>query len=193
MGRKAIYVTVEDFANKYAMYLMSQTMNRFRNKYQRNDVLLLDNFDDISNMFETQKQLSKFIEFYNENHKNIVIAMSRHPVRTFSISDRLKNHLLRGLSCELKGMHRETIDKLIHKKCHELGLKLNDKMVHRISKYHKEIPKIEGILHKAYALSDLLGQKVDIALIKQLVKEFKNEEKKQLTSKKVKENRYILL
>jgi chromosomal replication initiator protein len=176
MDRRAIYIDAEHFLNEYVEHMVSQTMNDFRNKYLQNDILLFDRFDDILQKYEAQKQLSKFIESYKDYQKRIVISMTRHPSREAFIASRLKNLLLQGLCIEIKEMERDAINDLIFHKSRAMGLRLDNNMIQCISKC-RSLPKIEGILHKADAVSKILEEKIDIGLIKRITEEFETEEK----------------
>ena len=147
-------------------------MDQFKKFFQDIDLLLLDHFEDFVNKYETQKQLSKFIDFYEKHRKKIVITADNHPAKWAGVDKRLKNQLLAGLLVELKAIQPDAMKRFVFQRAESMGMKLDDEMVEYICQTRANLYEIEGILQSLYAYSQIMGQKVNIDLVRNVCKPF---------------------
>ena len=73
---KSLYTTIYDFKNSYIDNMINQTMCSFREKYLKLDVLLIDDFEFIVNLEETQKEIYQIFKHLIDLNKVIIIASS---------------------------------------------------------------------------------------------------------------------
>ena len=171
-NKKVIYVTSEQFMNDYTFSLKNNSMPNFRKKYRSTDVLLIDDVQFFSNKEQTQEE---FFHTFNELHsknKQIIMTSDRLPSQIPSLVDRLKTRFEWGLIADVQIPGLETKIEIIRKKSELNAFNLNDEIINFIAvNLDSSIREIEGILIKINASSTLLGQDINIDLVKKLLKD----------------------
>jgi len=179
--KTVIYVTIEQFMNDFTFSLKNKSMEYFRKKYRNCDVLLIDDIQFLSGKEQTQEE---FFHTFNELHnskKQIVITSDRLPSQIAGLADRLKSRFEWGLKADIQIPLLETKIAIIEKKSELNGINLNrDIIVFIATTLDSSIREIEGILIRINASASLLGQEINIEMVKNLLKEQIKENKKSI-------------
>ena len=171
-NRIVIYVTIEQFMNDFTFSLKNKNMEHFRNKYRKCDLLLIDDIQFLSGKESTQNE---FFHTFNELHtakKQIVLTSDKLPSQIAGLEERLKSRFEWGLTTDVQIPELETKIAIVEKKSELNGIHLTKDIVHYIAtNLDNSIREIEGLLIKINASADLLGQQIDITLVKGLLKD----------------------
>jgi len=170
--KSVIYVTIEQFMNDFTFSLKNKNMDHFRNKYRKCDLLLIDDIQFLSGKEETQKE---FFHTFNELHtanKQVVLTSDKLPSQIAGLEERLKSRFEWGLTTDVQIPALETKIAIIEKKSELNGIELSKEIIHFIAtSLDSSVREIEGLLIKINASADLLGQQININLVKDLLKE----------------------
>jgi chromosomal replication initiator protein len=153
-------------------------MEHFRNKYRKCDLLLIDDIQFLSGKEETQKE---FFHTFNELHtanKQIILTSDKLPSQIAGLEDRLKSRFEWGLTTDIQLPELETKIAIVEKKSELNGIHLSKEIINYIAtSLDSSIREIEGLLIKINASADLLGQKIDMDLVRNLLKDQVREKK----------------
>jgi chromosomal replication initiator protein len=158
--------------NDFTFSLKNKNMDHFRNKYRKCDLLLIDDIQFLSGKEETQKE---FFHTFNELHsanKQVVLTSDKLPSQIAGLEERLKSRFEWGLTTDIQIPELETKIAIVEKKSELNGIELSKEIVHFIAtSLDSSVREIEGLLIKINASADLLGQEINIDLVKDLLKE----------------------
>ena len=181
-GKAVIYTTIEQFMNDFTYHLRNQTMDRFREKYRKCDLLLIDDVQFLSRKEQTQEE---FFHTFNELHnksKQIVLTSDKHPKQIAGLEDRLKSRFEWGLIADIQPPELETKIAIIKKKCELDGISLDDDVVNYLATtMDNNIREIEGTIIKLNAYASLMNQKITRDFAKSVLKEQIKEQQENIT------------
>jgi len=182
LGNTVIYTTLEQFMNSFTSHLRSQTMDRFRDKFRKCDLLLIDDIQFLSRKEQTQEEFfHTFNELYNDN-KQIVITSDRQPNKISGLVDRLKTRFEMGLMADIQPPGLETKIAIIQKKCELDGIQLDHEIINFIASHMGDnIREIEGTIIKLNALSSMLNQEITLDFAQNAIKDQLKEKKENVS------------
>jgi chromosomal replication initiator protein len=171
-GSTVIYVTIEQFMNDFTFSLKNKSMEHFRNKYRKCDVLLIDDIQFLSGKEQTQEE---FFHTFNELHnakKQIVMTSDRLPSQIAGLVDRLKSRFEWGLTADVQIPGLETKIAIIEKKSDLNGISLSREIINFIATtLDNSIREIEGVLIRINASASLLNQEITLPMVQNLLKD----------------------
>ena len=171
-GSTVIYVTIEQFMNDFTFSLKNKSMEHFRNKYRKCDVLLIDDIQFLSGKEQTQEE---FFHTFNELHnakKQIVMTSDRLPSQIAGLVDRLKSRFEWGLTADVQIPGLETKIAIIEKKSELNGIHLSREIINFIATtLDNSIREIEGVLIRINASASLLNQEITLPMVQNLLKD----------------------
>ncbi|MBN2815451.1 MAG: chromosomal replication initiator protein DnaA [Campylobacterales bacterium] len=185
-GKTVIYTTVEQFLNDFTRSIRNNTMERFREKYRKCDVLLIDDIQFLSNKEGIQEELFHTFESLKGDDKQIMFTADKHPKKIAGLEARLQSRFEWGLVADIQPPELETKIAIINKKCEINKVALSKEIVHYIATViDSNVREIEGILSKLHAYSQLMHVDIDLAFTKNVLKDQINENKKNLTMESI--------
>ncbi len=170
-GKQIIFTSLEQFMNQFTHHLRNHTMDRFRDKYRKCDILLLDDIQFLSRKEETQKEL---FHTFNELHgagKQIVMTSDQHPKKIAGLEERLRSRFEWGLIVDIQPPELETKIAIIKKKCELNGIHLDNDIVNYIAaNMGNNIREIEGIIIQLNAFANMMNQNITFEFAQNVVK-----------------------
>jgi chromosomal replication initiator protein len=171
-GKSVIYTSVEQFLNDFTRHLSNGTMERFKDKYRKCDVLLIDDIQFLSNKASTQEEFFYTFEALRNDGKQIVMTADKHPKKIAGLEERLKSRFEWGLVADIQPPGLETKIEIIKKKCEINRVKLDNEVINYIATIiENNSREIEGILVKLNAYSQLMHADIGIEFAKNVLKE----------------------
>ncbi|NOX16189.1 MAG: chromosomal replication initiator protein DnaA [Epsilonproteobacteria bacterium] len=181
-GKNVIYATIEQFMNDFTYNLKNQTMDRFRDKYRKCDILLIDDTQFLSNKIQTQEE---FFHTFNELHsagKQIVLTSDKPPKMINGLEERLKSRFEWGTIADIGLPELETKIAIIKKKCELDGIDLNNEVANYIAvNMGDNIREIEGSIINLNAYATLMRQEITIEFAKNVMRAQIKEKKNHIT------------
>ncbi len=181
-GKNIIYTSVEQFLNDFTRHLSNQTMDRFKDKYRKCDVLLIDDIQFLTNKASTQEEFFHTFESLRNDGKQIVMTADKHPKKIAGLEERLKSRFEWGLVADIQPPGLETKIEIIKKKCEINRVKLDNEVINYIATIiENNSREIEGILIKLNAYSQLMHADIGIEFAKNVLKEQIREKRANIT------------
>ena len=169
---KIIYTNGEDFTNHMISCLASKTMEDFRNKYRKCDVLLIDDIQFIAGKIAIQEE---FFHTFNALHhldKQIVLTSDRPPRDINPLQDRLMTRFESGLLADIEPPDLELRIAIIKKKAEQVNVVIPDEVLTFLGEnLRSNIRQIEGAVKKLGALSFLSGAEITMNVAKSCIGE----------------------
>ncbi len=181
-GKSVIYSSVEQFVNDFTRHLRNQTMDRFKDKYRKCDVLMIDDVQFLSGKNQTQEEFFHTFETLRAENKQIILTSDKHPKQIAGLEDRLKSRFEWGLIADIQPPELETKIAIIKKKCEMNKVDISKEIIDYIATIiDNNAREIEGILSKLHAYAKLMNQEITLEFTKNVLKEQLKDKKENIT------------
>ena len=176
------YVSSEKFLNDLVGALSHDKMEDFRNRYRRNDVILVDDVQFLIGKERTQEEFfHTFNVLFNAN-KQIVLTSDKLPKAMTGLEKRLQSRFEWGLVTDLQPPDLETKIAILKRKAEYRQFELPDEVVLYIARLiRSDARKLEGALTTVEAFASITGQEITLGLAKSLLGDLAEGEDKPIT------------
>ena len=174
--KKAVvrYVTSESFTNEFIDAIRKQSVQAFRAKYRKVDILLIDDVQFFAGKDSTQEEFfHTFNELFN-NTKQIVLASDRAPGDIKNLEARLVSRFEWGLTTQIQTPDYETRMAILTRKLQDLSCPPMDQWILEFiaQRVRTDVRKLEGsIMRVAAHLSIAEGTQVSEAVVEGLLRD----------------------
>jgi chromosomal replication initiator protein len=178
----ACYVSSEKFLNDLVGALSHDKMDDFRNRYRKNDLILVDDVQFLIGKERTQEEFfHTFNVLYNDN-RQIVVTSDKLPKDMVGLEKRLRSRFEWGLIADLQPPDLETKIAILKKKAEYMQMFLPDEVAWFIAKRMRgDVRKLEGALNVIEAYTSMTGQDITVSLVQSLIVELAESQEKPLT------------
>ena len=167
-----IYTKGEDFTNQMIACLTSKTMEDFRDKYRKCDVLLIDDIQFIAGKISTQEEFFHTFNALFEEKKQIILTSDRPPREIKTLEERLKSRFEWGLIADIEPPDLELRIAIIKKKAEQVSVSIPDEVLTFLGEnLRSNIRQIEGAIKKLGALSFLSGKTITMEVARECIAE----------------------
>lgn len=184
-----IYITSEAFTNELIEAIRKKSngddsRNRFRNKFRKADVLLIDDIQFISKSAGTQEEVFHTFNTLYEANKQIILSSDKPPSEIPKLEERLLSRFQWGLLTDIGLPDYETRVAILKNKAAfikeqtKCRLPIDDDVMNYIaSKEDTNIRDLEGALKKVIACAQLESNitSIDLSLASRALKSFFSE------------------
>jgi len=171
LNKKIFYLTSEKFMTDLFNAIQGGTMNQFKEKYRKYDLLIVD---DIQFLAGKQKMEEEFFHLFNsfyDNNKQIIFSSDKHPNYIVGLEDRLKSRLNSGMIVEIPKPDLESRIQIFKNKSTLLNFTLSPEIIEYLaSSVEGNIRELEGVLNSIICQTKLKGRDLTINEIKDLIK-----------------------
>lgn len=185
--KKVFYTTSEKFSVDYISSVGqgSKTMNTFKDKYRKYDLLIMDDIQFLSNKEKTQEELFHiFNELYN-NNKQIVFSSDRHPNYIPALEERLKSRFNAGMTVDVQEPEYESRLAILRAKADSSKFFPPDEIIEYLaSSIQGNVRELEGLLNGVICQSQLKNRHLTLSEIKPFIKNI-SKPKKLLSVKEI--------
>ena len=188
--KKILYVTSEQFTNELINSIKTNQNEKFRNKYRKVDLLLID---DIQFIADKDRTMEEFFHTFNELHgqnKQIVLTSDKPPQEIKSLEERLISRFAWGLVVDISAPDLETRIAILRSKADSEGYNVSDDVINYIAENVKSnIRELEGSLSRIMAYSKLTSNPMTAENAAIILKDIysKKEEEKPIDVETIKE------
>ncbi len=160
---KIVYVTAEQFTNEFIQQLKNHHIHKFKNKYRKVDVLLIDDIHFLENKDSTQEELFHTFNALYDYNKQMVFTCDRPVSELKTLTDRLRSRFERGLNVDLQPPSYETRAAILRQKLESMHRNLDDAIIDLICKnVTTNVRDLEAAMTKLIAYADLLNKEITI-------------------------------
>src|SRR3954471_11686176 len=155
------YVTLDEFVEQLHAAIASNETDRFKQRYGRVDVLLLDDVQFLTGRRETQTELLRLLNALQGTGRQVVMTSDRPPSEIPDVDERLITRLSGGLIVDLGAPDYETRIAILRAKCDERGVRFQAGVVEELSRLEfRNVRELQGALNKLIATQTLGGEQV---------------------------------
>ena len=178
------YLTAERFLNEYVNSLTSHTLQQFRDRYRKIDVLLLDDIQFLNKGKNFQEEFFNTFNSLHQEGKQIVMTSDVAPKDLPGIESRLISRFEWGMVQEIELPSYETRLAILKKKSETMRPRVPDETLKFIAQNIKShVRAMEGALAKVNVMMQMNPSEVMTdQILAHLLKDFIDKEK---TQKKV--------
>ena len=184
--KNVLYVTSEQFTNELINSIKENNNQKFRDKYRKVDILMIDDIQFISNMPGVQKEIHHTFNDLYQNNKIIIISGDRPPKELHGVEDRLITRFESGVMCKIESPDFETRVAILKKKAEQLNTEM-DESIYRyvagvITTNNREL---EGAMKKIVSLHRLMKKQITPDLAKEALRDFNSGLNKKITEEMI--------
>ena len=155
------YVTLEDFVEQLHAAIASNEGERFKQRYGRVDVLLLDDMQFLTGRRETQTELLRLLNALQGTGRQVVMTSDRPPAEIPDVDERLITRLSGGLIVDMGPPDYETRIAIMRAKCDERGVRFQNGVIEELARMEfGNVRELQGALNKLIATQTLGGDQV---------------------------------
>ena len=170
--KKITYIHSEKFVSDMVRSLQLGAISEFKQYYRSLDALLIDDIQFFARKEQSQEELFHTFNSLLERGSQMILTCDRYPKEINGLEDRLKSRLGWGLPVVIDPPELETRVAITLSKAEEMGYKLDEESAFFIAqKVRSNVRELEGALKRVIANSNFTGKAIDIALIKDSLKD----------------------
>jgi len=172
------YETSDSFINEFVSAIKLDRTRVFREKFEKIDLLLLDDIQFFSNKEQTQETFFHIFDSLYSLGKQVVFSSDTLPERISGLQNRLQSRLQSGLVADVQMPTLEMKMAILKKKALLLhNMNLDDEVVRFIAQHPTtSIRELEGNLIRLAALSSLSKQPITHDLVRRVLHATKTSE-----------------
>lgn len=155
------YVTLDDFVEQLHAAIAANEADRFKQRYGRVDVLLLDDMQFLTGRRETQSELLRLLNALQGTGRQVVMTSDRPPAEIPDVDERLITRLSGGLIVDIGVPDYETRIAILRARCDERGVRFQAGVIEELSSLEfGNIRELQGALNRLIATQTLGGEHV---------------------------------
>jgi chromosomal replication initiation ATPase DnaA len=155
------YVSLDDFVEQLHAAIASGEGERFKQRYQRVDVLLIDDMQFLTGRKETQTELLRLLNAMQGSGRQIVMSSDRPPAEIADVDERLITRLAGGLIVDIGTPDFETRIAIMRAKCEERGVKFWPGVIEELGRLEfRNVRELQGALNRLIAFQTLGGEQI---------------------------------
>jgi len=185
------YVSLDDFVEQLSAAIASGEGERFKLRYQRVDVLLIDDMQFLTGRRETQTELLRLLNAMQGSGRQIVMSSDRPPAEIADVDERLITRLAGGLIVDIGTPDFETRIAIMRAKCEERGVKFWPGVIEELGRLEfRNVRELQGALNRLIAFQTLGGEQIkpeDVLTVLGDLPEAKSASRDQTSAPKVNE------
>lgn len=174
------YISSEHFMNQLIESIAKKSTVKFRSKYRKADVLLIDDIHFISRKEATQEEFFHTFNTLFDMHKQIVISSDRPPKEIVGLEERLVSRFEWGLVTDIQPPDLETRIAILQNKSARENLTVPAEVLDCIAKYiTSNIRELEGALVTLLAYAKLTEKAITPELTESVLRDLIGKERLQ--------------
>ena len=157
---KVIYVTSEEFTNEVIESIRNgnaSSMTKFRDKYRKVDVLMIDDIQFLIGKESTQDEFVHTFNALQTQGKQIILTSDKPPKEMETLEERIRSRFEWGLMADIGVPDYETRMAILRKKAESDKFDIDDEVLSYIANNIKSnVRELEGALNKLLAYNNLV-------------------------------------
>jgi chromosomal replication initiator protein len=165
-GLSVRYTTVETFTNQFVAAVSGGSMDRFKGRFRRNDVLLIDDVQFLASKVKTEEEFFHTFNALYEAGSQLVLTCDRLPRDLEALEDRLRERFEAGLVTAIAPPDLATRLTVLRKRVQhdDIALEDDDVLTLIARRVPSNVRALEGALIRVVAFASLTGRPVSAPL-----------------------------
>jgi chromosomal replication initiator protein len=165
-GLTVRYATVETFTNEFLAALHGGDVERFKNRYRRSDVLLIDDVQFLASKHKTEEELFHTFNALHDAGSQLVLTSDRLPRDLDALQGRLRERFEAGLVTDIRPPDDPTRLAVLRKRIQQDGIPPPEDAVLELiaARVRSNVRALEGALIRAVAFSSLTARPLTVEL-----------------------------
>ncbi len=185
-GAGVHYTTSEKFTNDLIAAIQNNEPQRFKDRYRRFDILIIDDIQFIAGKARTQEEFFHTFNALYEQNKQVIFSSDRPPKSIPDLEERLRSRFEAGLIADVSQPDYETRLAILKTKAEAKRLTLSDEILDVIaSMVEKNIRELEGALNLISARMRVSQKPPALDEVRQIVEQISLKPKKIITASKI--------
>jgi len=152
------YVALEDFVQQLHAAIASGELERFKHRYGRVDVLLVDDVQFLTGRRETQSELLRLLNSMQGTGRQIVMTSDRPPAEIADVDERLISRLSGGLIVDIGAPDFETRVAILREKCEERKVAFAPGVIEELARVEfASVRELQGAMNRLSAHQSVDG------------------------------------
>ena len=157
-GLSVEYLSLEDFIEQIHAAVAVGEMERFKQRYGRVDVLLLDDMQFLTGRRETQSELLRLLNALQGSGRQIVMTSDRAPSEISDVDERLLSRLSGGLIVDIGVPDFETRVAILRGKAEERKVSFAPGVIEELARLDfTSVRELQGAMNRLVAHQSLDG------------------------------------
>jgi chromosomal replication initiator protein len=166
------YLSAEDFANQYVVALKTRKLDAFRNRFRNMDLLVIDDIHFLANKNAMQEEFLHTFNSIDLAGKQVVLASDAHPKEISQLCEKLVNRFVSGMVVRMDAPDFEMRCRICTQRAKSMKLNLSQEVIeYTAGSISANVRELEGALIKLAAFASLSGQKISLAVARQVLAE----------------------
>jgi chromosomal replication initiator protein len=158
-GLTVRYTTIEAFTNAFVWALHGGDIERFKARFRRTDVLLIDDIQFLESKVKTEEEFFHTFNALHEAGSQLVLTCDRLPRNLDALHDRLRERFEAGLVTDIQPPDIATRMTVLRKRAQHDGAGVSEAVLEAIARrIDGNIRALEGALIRVVAYSSLSDQ-----------------------------------
>lgn len=171
-GAKVVYLHSETFVATMVTALQLNAINEFKRFYRSVDALLIDDIQFFAGKERSQEEFFHTFNALLEGGQQIILTCDRYHKEINGLEERLKSRFGWGLTVAVEPPELETRAAILMNKAALCNIDLpNDAAMFIAQRLRSNVRELEGALKRVIAHANFTGQKIDLELIKEALRD----------------------
>ena len=164
------YISSERFTSDLIDSIKNQTVNAFKEYYQKIDLLIIDDIQFISGKEKTQEEFFHIFNYLYQLNKQIVLSSDRPPKSIQILEERLQSRFEGGMIADVSKPDLETRMAILRRKVALEGVEVpNESLEFIAANIKNNIRELEGALNRVFVSAQLTKKSLNLAYTKQIL------------------------
>lgn len=174
---KVQYLTTEQFTNDFINAVKKGSLERFRNKYRKADLLLIDDIQFLAGKERTQEEFFHTFNTLLDTKSQVVLSSDRPACEITQFESRMISRFESGLTVELQIPQVETRLAILRNKMEHWGTKLPEEVVEFIANsVRSNVRRLIGALVRVATYASLSNGEVTVEKAEHQLRDLLREE-----------------
>lgn len=183
---RVLYVTAETFTNNLIASLQNKTTQKFKEKYRKVDVLLIDDIQFIAGKEYSQEEFFHTFNALYMKGKQIILTADRRPEEMARVEERLISRFLGGLTVDIQLPDYEMRVAILKQKCREKGKTVKEEILDFVaSQVESNTRELEGTLMQILTRAEATGEEINLNWVRGFFGLKKEQQIKKVTPQRV--------
>jgi len=159
---KVLFLTAEEFTNRFVQAMHQQKLNAFRKSFRDCDALLIDDVGFLAKKQATQEEFLHTIDALQSEHRVVMVTTDCHPRLADHFLPELTDRLVGGAVWSITPPDRATRLDLLRFKAVKAGAVPDDVLVFLADNLRGNVRELEGALHSIVHVAKVHDRPLDI-------------------------------